>query len=385
MKKTSKSILIVSPFFPYPTFFGGAYDIWEKIKGLHSLGYNIDLIYTYKDYPKKSDIEYIKKYVENIIPIHRKNKLIHLLNGNPLQAVSRRKLKDAKFNKHYHLVLLESEYVGYILDNKTLKYKHKVIRVHNDESLYFNNLKDSTNNYFKKLYYIIESKKFYKYSFQIFKKMDRLWFISSDEKHVKEKQLGKANTIHLPPPINQEYKKRKLENNNVLFIGSLFMENNIEAIQWYLDNVHDSVCTSIQDYKLIICGSTGGNSEDYFIKKFSKIKNVVLYFNLESLEQAYSSASLFINPMKHGSGVKLKSINSLVNGLPLVATTIGSEGMDFVDKEMFYLANSPKEFSNKVIEALKETDKQRTVSNAQNYLKSINYLDTLKKELNTLK
>lgn len=381
----TKSVLIVSPYFPYPTFFGGAFDIWEKIKGLHALGCNIDLVFTYKEKPNDIDVEYVKKYVNSIIPVHRKNKIIHLLNSKPLQAVSRSNLQEIKFNKYYDVVLLESEYVGYVLKNKSLKYKHKVIRVHNDESLYFKNLKGSTNNYLKKFYYALEAKKFSKFSYEIFNSMDRLWFISSDEKNLKEQQIGKQNTIHLPPPINQEYKTRELDNNNILFIGSLFMENNIEAVNWYLNNVHAQISDRIKDYKFIICGSTGVYSEEFFIKKFSNFNNVALHLNLESLENVYSSVSLFVNPMKHGSGVKLKSINALVNGIPLVATTIGSEGMDFVDNKMFFLANTPSEFTEKVIEALLKSDKQASVTNAQEYLKSINYLDVLKKELNGLK
>lgn len=379
-----KSILIVSPFFPYPTFFGGAFDIWEKIKGLNLLEYNIDLVYTYKEQPKQSDVEHVKKFVNNIFPVERKNNPKFLLSKNPLQIQSRSKLKDIKLNTKYDIVLLESEYVSSILQNKTLSYKKKVLRVHNDEYIYFSNLTESTDNYVKKMYYYIESKKFLKFSDTIFKQMDRLWFISYDEQQMNEKTFNKNNTIHLPPPINETFKTRTLNTKNALFIGSLYMENNMKAVQWYLDNVHSEVIKKVEDYNLLICGSTGDYSEDYFIKKFSKIDNVSLYFNIADLEDVYSKAAIFINPMRHGSGVKLKSINALVNGIPLVATTIGSEGMEFVDKEMFFLANTPIEFINEIINVLNSEDKSITVKKAQAYLKSINYLDVLKKELQYL-
>lgn len=49
--------------------------------------------------------------------------------------------------------------------------------------------------------------------------------------------------------------------------------------------------------------------------------------NQVQLEEVYNKATVFINPMFFGSGVKLKSINALVNGLLLVSTKVGTEGI----------------------------------------------------------
>ena len=87
--------------------------------------------------------------------------------------------------------------------------------------------------------------------------------------------------------------------------------------------------------------------------------------------------------MLHGAGVKIKTINAVVNGLPIVSTTKGAEGIGIVDKQMYFKADSPIDFKNAILNIfnLKNSDKQVLVKQAQNYLEKNNYLNILKKEL----
>lgn len=378
----NKKILIVSAFFPYPTHFGGAFDIWEKIKGFYKLKFEIHLIYTSKEYPKEQDLQKVQKFVQKIYFVRRKNNFSGIFSVKPTQIKSREKLNQIKLESSYFMTVLESEYVSLVLDNKTLKSENFVLRVHNNEAKYFKELFKSTSNIFRKAYYLVESIKFKRISKKIYTKMDRLWFISSDE--LMSYSSIKSNGIHLPPPINQKFINRKLTDHNVLFIGSLYMDNNIEGLLWYLKNVHVKLIDEVPNYRLIICGSTGQQSEVYFEKIFSKYSNIDLFFNIDNLEPIYKSATVFVNPMLHGSGVKVKSINALANGLPLVSTKTGSEGIGLKDKEMFLLANTTNEFEAAIMKIFNSEHKEKMVKNAQEYLKSLNYLDIVQSEIDLL-
>lgn len=377
----SRKILVVSGFFPFPTFHGGTFDIWERIKGLKKLGHEIDLLYTDKNTINKDDLNYVKSYVKDVYEINRTNNVLQLFNINPLQVISRKGLKKVTLQKKYDAVILETEYVASVIQNPTLKADKIIVRIQNNEYIYFQNLAKSTTSFLKKIYYYQESIKFYFYSKRIYNKADRLWFISLNEEENYKKNYKATNSVHLPSPINTNFIKRKLDNNNVLFLGSLFMENNLEGILWYLNNVHDKICSVFDDYTLYISGSTGDFSEEYFIKKFEKYDKIKIFFDLKSLDEMYESTSVFINPMLHGAGVKLKSINAIVNGLPLVATAIGSEGIGLKDKEMFLLADTAEEYISSLVAILKSQNKQEIVNAAQNYLKAGNYLNVIKSEL----
>lgn len=375
-------ILIVSGFFPFPSLFGGAYDIFERIKGLKSLGFEIDLICTYKIFPKKEDIDFVKTYVETLFLVERKNRLQDLFNLKPLQVISRNDLKQVVLNKKYNYTILESESVGSILKNKTLRTDEVIVRVHNNESKYFKELAKSTHSVFDKFYYFQESYKFKFFSSYIFSKADRLWFISKEELSQNDLNvLMDQKAIHLPSAINGPFHQQELISKTVLFVGALFMPNNIEGLVWYLDFVHPFLLKE-ENYKLIIVGSTGEYTDHYFRNKFKQYSNIELFFNAKELDLFYTQSAVFINPMLHGTGVKLKSINAIVNGLPLVATSVGAEGIG-LDKEMYFESNTSEGFVASILNIfnLSSADKQVKVRAAQKYLRNNSYLEILKKEL----
>lgn len=376
-------IVIVASFFPYPAHFGGAFDVLERIKGLKSLGNDIDLICTCKEFPKEENINFIKQFINDLIIVNRKNKVIDLLQPKPLQVVSRASLKNISLFTKYDYAILESESVGMILENKSFQSKKIVIRVHNNESDYFYQLAGSTRKYADKVYYYLEALKFKYYSKKVFKKVDRLWFISNKEISSTKIDLSIMNkSVHLPASLNGKFVSQDLSSKNVLFIGALFMPNNLEAIMWYLNNVH-SFLLKEQNYKLIIVGSTADTAPAFYQNMFSGYSNVELLLNKDSLNECYSASTIFINPMLHGAGVKLKTINAIQNGLVLVSTKIGSEGIGLINDEMYIEANTGKDFSNAIskIFSMKNEEKQEMVSKAQDFLNKNNYLTILKNEI----
>jgi len=374
-------IVVVASFFPYPAYFGGAYDVLERIKGLKYLGHDVDLICTCKEKPDDKNVLFMKQFINELIIVPRKNKLGYIFYSEPLQAVSRKLLKKITLQREYDYAILESESVGKILENNSLKAKNIIIRVHNNEASYFNELSKSTKNFKNKIYYYLESLKFKSYSRNIFKQSDRLWFISNKEIN-NTKDLDLFNkSIHLPASVNSKFVKQELSTKNVLYVGALFVPNNMEAIIWYLKNVH-SLLVDEHNYKLTIVGSTGEFESETYQKILAGYSNVEIYLNQKDLSNHYSNATVFINPMLHGAGVKLKSINAIQNGLVLVSSKTGAEGIGLIKNEMYLEAMSPNDFVKAILKVfkMKIEDKQEMVANAQHFLNQNNYLSILKNE-----
>lgn len=376
-------ILIAVGFFPYPCYFGGAFDVYGRIVALKKLGYSVDLVCTCKTQPLEADIETVKQAVDTIYITGRKNRIIDLIRPEPLQVASRRSLKTVVLDKAYDLVVLESESTAPLLENKTLKASKIALRVHNNESKYFFQLGGSAANIFKKLYYYLDAIKFKKYSGNVFLKADRLWFISVDEMKEFSRHSGLAlKSFHLPAPSGQAPVQQTPGGRNVLFVGSLFMPNNINAIDWYLANVHGRVLKDFPDCTFTIAGSTGDVREEDLDKKYLGHKNVIIRYNVPDLGALYADAAVFVNPMQYGTGVKLKSLNAIINGLPLVSTPTGSEGIGLVDKEMYYKAGTPQDFYDaiqRLFNAAPE-DISRMVKKAQEFITADDYTTILKKE-----
>ncbi|MEG0916419.1 MAG: glycosyltransferase [Myroides sp.] len=372
-------IAVVSGFIPSPPIFGGAIDVWERIKGLTSLGHEVDLVVTEKVNPTQKQIEEIAKHTRHFFFTRRKNQIHQLFSELPLQFLSRKGLASIDINQTYDLVILESEFCWGITLNKSISYKNIVVRVHNIESHYFKMLGKSSNSLRQKIYYNLETSKIKHLSALVFDKADKLWFISKDDLSAVN-LLNKS--VFMPFPINDEIVvPTEKTGNNVVFMGSLFMQNNTFGLDWYLKNIHPLLIAEISDYHFYIVGSL--KEEDKEIQeKYSHLPQVTFVVNAPCLKQYYQKAKVFVNPMFHGSGVKVKSVNALINGVPLVSTSVGAEGIGLT-QDMYFHADAIFEFKNQILSVINNQQNaiEKTLK-AQEYLKRNNYLDVLKTELN---
>lgn len=369
MDFAGKKILIVASDFPYPTNHGARVDIWGRILALIQLGFYIDVVATVKKQPCDEELAIVRNIVKgNVIICQRKVRLMHLLSVEPLQAKSRGLLKEVPLQLYYDIVLLESEYCLSILDNPSLWAGKIVLRLHNDEEKYLKELSNSASLGIRKLYYWLESFKCGKLKSIVASKVNHVMLISSAEFNCFAAQFPDKNAIHLPPPLPPKI-SRKYGNGSrkVLFIGSLFMINNREAVDWYLKWIHPCL-TDIYDYELIVAGNSRGEGGKWY-DRLMMTPGVMFCNSPAELGSLYEASSLFINPILHGAGVKLKVVDAIINGLPVVSTTVGAEGTGLHDRQHLLIADDPVTFAARVRELLlNPVLGQELVLKAQQYM-----------------
>jgi glycosyltransferase involved in cell wall biosynthesis len=379
-------IVVVTGFFPYPPLHGGMVDVWKRIEGLKELGFQIDLVYTAKESPLDADKQAALACVNTLIEVPRSNSVWGLFLKQPLQVVSRRALKTVPLERTYDAVLLEGDYVGMFLENESVNYQKSILRVHNNEAVYFKNLAKSTRSILKKIYYRIEAFKFGLYSERLFKKVSSLWYISQEELAQDSRKVKTIEKLWMPPPFKlTELGAPSLHGKKVLFVGSLFMDNNSEALRWYLEKVHPLLREKYDDYQLVIAGSSGDRDEFDLRTQYESYSQCELHINVRDLSNLYQEATVFINPMQHGAGVKIKSIDALVRGLPLVSSSVGTAGIGLDRQRHYYHADKPMEFYECIVEVFEgKTLAKEKVQAAQNYLKTHHYKEVLKRELDAV-
>ncbi|MGH2563383.1 MAG: mannosyltransferase, partial [Ginsengibacter sp.] len=126
-----KHLHIVCLDVPYPPDYGGVFDLFYKIRSLHSIGINIHLhCFEYG----RGKQEELKKYCKSVSYYKRKN----FLNGLSLRLpfiVSSRANRVLLNNllKDDHPVLLEGIHCSYFLYSGELKNRKIIIRLHNVE------------------------------------------------------------------------------------------------------------------------------------------------------------------------------------------------------------------------------------------------------------
>lgn len=377
-------MLVVCSDFPYPADHGGRVDTWGRIKVLAELGWKIHLLVCGKQMPSKEDMDTVYNYVEEITLCDRRSKLADLLHVIPMQVQSRSELSNVELAGDYDYVLLEGDYVYPVLQNPKIKHDTVILRVHNDEAVYFKALANSTKNVVHKMYYHMESRKFTILQKKMLEKVDKYLFISSKEFESFRKQHPAAKSLFLPPPVTKvNFEASDFRSKHVVFIGSLFMPNNREAIQWYLEHIHPLMLKE-PDYKFIIAGNSRKQSLSWL--ESYNLKNVIVHDTPKSLDEIYRSGYLFVNPMQNGAGVKLKTIEAIQNGLPVISTSIGYEGTGLVDNEHIMVADRPEQFYGKIKQLFDDPQRAKSLlESSQSFLRThYNHKEVLKTYMQSL-
>jgi glycosyltransferase involved in cell wall biosynthesis len=323
--------------------------MWGRIQTLKKLGWQIDMVATLKGKPSKEDMQAVSSVVDQVFMIDRQRGWRAAAGLAPFQVLSRADLATVGLFREYDAVLLEAEHVASILQNPTLRAKNLILRVHNDEARFFQELSKSSKSFFHKAFCLSEAAKFKFFSRKIMSQCDALWFISDYERseHVKRHPGDSRKSFFVPPRVDvNAMHSQSLEGRKTLFIGNLSLAVNSVGVEWYVENVHPSL-RDVEGYSFVLAGRTGGSSRE-LLNKIAGTPHLSIYQDPPEIESFYRDAAVFVNPVFRGAGLKLKTIDAIQAGLPIVTTSTGVEGTGLVHGEHLLIADSPASFADSV-------------------------------------
>jgi glycosyltransferase involved in cell wall biosynthesis len=162
--------------------------------------------------------------------------------------------------------------------------------------------------------------------------------------------------VWLPPSLQTGPPRRRIDpdNKRVLFVGNLYTSLNRDALRWYLENVH-SLLLNIPNYEFVVAGSTHGlEAGRRFAEQLKRYDRCTIYMDMPDPTSLYDKCTVFVNPMRAGAGVKLKSIHAIERRIPVVSTSIGNEGTGFNGGEHLEIADTAEEFVGAITNLLND-------------------------------
>lgn len=270
-------------------------------------------IYRYLDYLRKFFSFYPKFSVNTI-----ENDFIDLIN---------------KYYQTDDILYFESIYfyplLKYIKHNINRSEIHFVFQ--NVESLFLNEVARLQDNFLLRLVYTIESIKTKYLEKKIFKSTNNLLFTFLTDKDLDTyKQLYAVDESHLLLNKNNLFMESTikwnpdLKNKYILFAGSISFEPNFEALKWFKENIFTDFLNKHPDVKLIVTGKYEMEKKSIFDDQKILFTGNISQNDLDSL---YEKCLFVISPILSGSGIKVKNIEAIKNGIPIVMTHFSSIGV----------------------------------------------------------
>jgi glycosyltransferase involved in cell wall biosynthesis len=132
----------------------------------------------------------------------------------------------------------------------------------------------------------------------------------------------------------------------ILFCGSLWSTPNSEGLLWFYNKIWARVKQLFPELKLLIVGS--GQLPEGFESLLSD-SSLVFTGSVNDVKPFYEKAAIAIVPLLQGSGTRLKILEAMSFGLPVVSTAKGAEGIDYTDNRDILIASDEIEFAEKII------------------------------------
>jgi hypothetical protein len=118
---------------------------------------------------------------------------------------------------------------------------------------------------------------------------------------------------------------------------------NIDGLRWFARHVWPRVLARVPSARLLVTGEDPPEA----VRRFETRSIEFLGF-VPDLSALYNRLRLTVVPIRYGSGVKLKAVESLQFGVPTVATTVGAEGIPVDVPGLIPIADDPAEFAEHV-------------------------------------
>lgn len=302
-----KKLRIISFENPYPPDYGGAIDVYFKIKSLHKQGVKIWLHYFSRYRYQEKDLS---QYCEKIFHYPRRLSPLLFLSATPFTILSRhhqKLLDDIRSTNEYIPILFEGLHTTWLVKKNFFPHTPKFLRLHNLENLYYLHLARQTRHPLYKAYLYLESAKFSVYQKTIFPLFDAIFSISEAENAMLQQHNIKSFWI---PPFHPFEQIRPMSETEdfILYHGNLSIAENEKAASFIIREVAPHV-----HYPFVIAGN---GASSYLRKLSSRYSNIQLIspIDYENMQDLIKKARLNLLLTFQDTGIKLKLLYALFHG-----------------------------------------------------------------------
>jgi len=204
-------------------------------------------------------------------------------------------------------------------------------------------------NPLKKIWFLLKLYHTRWFEAKTYKNFDLVLTRSKYDKRLVEKHYPGTKTAILPHIVDT----KEIEacgnvppvSHSLLFTGAFQRALNLESAEFMFSEIYPRIKKEFHDTVLILAG---GNPSEKMKEWAKKDSSVIVTGFVPNIFEYYLKSTVFVAPMFIGGGVITKIIEAMFCGCPVVTTHVGNEGIEAVDGEHVFLAETPDEFCKKI-------------------------------------
>ena len=143
------------------------------------------------------------------------------------------------------------------------------------------------------------------------------------------------------------------------FLGSMDWQANIEAVRWFLAQIWPQILAELPGARFRIIGR---NPPAWLVERAAADATIEVTGTVADIRPHALECDLMVVPLKAGSGTRLKILECMAMGLPVISTTIGAEGLPFNAGKDLLIADDTPSFQASVLQLMNEPETAAQIS-----------------------
>ena len=355
-------ILFLSPTLPYPLIDGGRIRVFNLLKQI-ALKNDVSIL----------ALETQDTDKESIIKIQELGVNVHLVeNDTTLPTVSINTLLSSLINKQpitvtrYNILAYKQKFRE-LLDTHTYDVVHyemlhtaqfhvetdlpSILSLQNVDSAIWGRLQQETMNPFYKFAYWTQFRAFKRYEKALSPMFDVVTCTSDIDAAVYHQYCSENRVVVIPNGVDVSHFSPATTSQalaHLIYIGSMDWFPNEDAVTFFAEDILPIIRKSVPDVRFTI---VGGNPSER-VQRFANEEGIEVTGRVPEIKPYFAEATIFVVPLRIGSGTRLKILEALSMGKAVVSTTVGAEGLSLQNHEEIIIADEPTSFAEEVVRLL---------------------------------
>lgn len=364
-------ILFLSPTVPFPLTDGGRIRVFNLLKQIAQRS-EVTLL----------ALETQSSDVESVVHLERFGIRVHLVRqGGKLPSVSfgtllraflkkvpitvarynvpayRQKFRELVATETFDLVHYEMFHVAQF---HTETHLPSLLSQQNVDAAIWRRLCQETANPLRKCLYWTQQRAFERYERLTHPQFDIVTCASEIDRQTFQRTNAAARFEIIPNGVDvEDYQPAygSEEEAHLIYIGSMDWYPNEDAVAFFADEVLPKIREKLPDVQF---SAVGGNPSPR-VQKLAARSHILVTGRVPEIKPYFARATVFVVPLRIGSGTRLKILEALAMGKAVVSTTVGAEGLNLVDGEEILIADEPIAFTEAVLRLLTDASLRRKI------------------------
>ena len=361
-RKWAMNILFLSITVPFPPNDGGRIRIFNLLKQISSKN-QISLLALETTPTDTEGIAHLRDLgidahlvqgAPNLPPLRPNTAVRAFIKRQPITVA---RYYFPAFKQKLHSLLANSDFD--LIDHEylhTAPYRVKtdlpaLLTAHNVDSHIWYRLCQQTDNPVRKFLFWTQKRLFDRYERRILPNFDAIACTSETDRAILENICPNVTIEVIPNGVDLELYQpnHALEEEAALvFTGSMDWYPNEDAVIYFADEILPLIQARQADAKFYIVGQHPTNR----VRELAERPGIIVTGRVEDAKPYIARATVYVVPLRIGSGTRLKILEALAMEKAVVSTTVGEEGLNLIDGEEIIISDEPTRFADAVVQLI---------------------------------